>query len=422
MYSIFVKDVSTLTGGKAFAVLIRIALIPIISRLFLPDDYGAAALFVSIVAVAVTVGIMSFPQAIVLPERDGDAAGLVCLSGISLIVVSAAFYLVLLVSESIRFGFLDTLGPWRWALPIVMFLQGLAMALNNWLTRYRSFVSSVVGDVAQSATVGGLRVALGSLSGSSVSALIISLIAGVCARIICYRRAIREIRQALQEDYPPKLLALLREYKTFPVHNMPADLVRSVADNLLVYALSIWFGASVVGQYAIVQGLIVMGLTLAGESVRQAYLHRASRQGFDSIELRKDFGRITALLAIIALPFVIAAFLYARPVVEFVLGPRWFEAGHYTVCLLPWFFLQWCATPASALVISLRLQRFHLKFQLISLLLQGLVLYASWRYTGTAEGTLLGYSFSRTLIFGWLIFYVGRVLAMKVKNRDEVNS
>jgi O-antigen/teichoic acid export membrane protein len=421
MLSNFVKDVSTLTGGKAVAALIRIALIPIISRLFLPDDYGAAALFMSIVGIAVTVGMMSFPQAIVLPERDADAAGLVCLSGISLIVVSVAFYLVLLVSQSIGFGFLDMLGPWRWALPFVMFLQGLAMTLNNWLTRYRSFVTSVVGEIAQSATVGGLRVALGSLSGSSVSTLIISLVAGIGARTICYRRAIGEIRQVLQEERPSKLRGLLHEYRAFPVHNMPAELVRGVADNLLVYALSIWFGAAVVGQYAIVQGLIIMGLTLAGESVRRAYLHRATHRGFDDIELREDFGRITALLAAIALPLVIAAFLYARPVLEFVLGPRWSEAGHYTVCLLPWFFLHWCAMPASALVNSLRLQRFWLKFQLISLLLQGLVLYASWRYTGTAEGTLLGYSFSRMLIFAWLIFYVGRVLAMKVKKGDEAS-
>ena len=120
----FVRNVITLSSGTAVAQLITIAAIPFISRLFDPDEFGVAALFLSIVMLLSVFATLKFEGAIVLPKSDDTAINLLMLS----FILSVGFSLVLLLISSVLVLFWDNtsdiniLGYWLLLVPLGVFL------------------------------------------------------------------------------------------------------------------------------------------------------------------------------------------------------------------------------------------------------------------------------------------------------------
>ena len=72
----FADNVLTLAGGTTIALGVTILASPITSRLFAPEAFGLAALFMSGATVAGLLACMRYEMAIVLPKNDEEAASL----------------------------------------------------------------------------------------------------------------------------------------------------------------------------------------------------------------------------------------------------------------------------------------------------------------------------------------------------------
>ena len=78
----FKKNVLTLMAGTTIAQAIPIAISPILTRLYSPEEFGLFALFLAIVSIFGVVATMRYEMAIVQPEKSEDAINLVFLSAI----------------------------------------------------------------------------------------------------------------------------------------------------------------------------------------------------------------------------------------------------------------------------------------------------------------------------------------------------
>ena len=409
-HSRFIRDVATLSSGKVFSAIIRIALVPVIARLYLPEHYGTAALFVSIATVLVPIGILSFPQAMVLPERDEDSAGLAALAFTGLLCFAMLLWLLTAISRAMGYEILPHLGIWIWAIPVAIILQGGLMIAENWLTRCRGFALSAVGDVTQSLTTSGMRVGVGLALSSAVWPLIGSVILGFFARLLVYGPALARIGREVARQNARTLWRLARNYRQFPLYNTPAALLFSLNSQLPLLILGWLFSTQDVGRYAMVQGLLLMALTTIGESIRRVYLHRSTRNVKDKGVLRRDYVRATTILAIIGLVPALLLILIGEPVFTWILGARWAGTGAYAAALVPWFYMQWLALPAAALIITLRRQGYWLMFQQTSLLGLCAGMVAGSMFSNTPLGLLWGGSLARALMFAILVFSINRTL------------
>src|SRR5512136_775326 len=89
--SSFFTSVLKLVSGTTLAQLITILTAPIISRLFPPNAFGILSVFTSLITIVSVVICLRYEFAIVLPEKEEDAANLVGICalialGISLLV------------------------------------------------------------------------------------------------------------------------------------------------------------------------------------------------------------------------------------------------------------------------------------------------------------------------------------------------
>ena len=73
----FSRNVLTLMTGTTIAQAIPIAISPILTRIYTPEDFGVFALYMSIVSIISVVATGGYEMALMLPQDDEDVKSLV---------------------------------------------------------------------------------------------------------------------------------------------------------------------------------------------------------------------------------------------------------------------------------------------------------------------------------------------------------
>jgi O-antigen/teichoic acid export membrane protein len=355
----FVSNVATLVTGTTVGSSIRLLLTPIVARLFFPEHFGVAALFISIATITSTIGSLRYDQAVVLPKEDSEALGIASLSFVILLLFSAlVFCLALSLTWLVPdFSWLQTLGKWSFALPIVVFLYGFASILTFWHMRKKRFKHLAGSQISMSSMTSGSRIVFGISSGSSVSGLILSVFLGLISRIAALLIGFdRTEFKPLFKLRRSELIASAKKYKDFPLYTAPTDLLRIFARNLPVLMLAFMFSSRVVGFYALASRLVRMPVELVSESVRRAYYQKSSELKNDGSALKASLIKITVALAVLGIPPFLTVFLFGETIFTFLLGAEWATAGKYAGILAPFFFAVFVNAPASAILVVLRKQ------------------------------------------------------------------
>src|SRR5437870_13511608 len=88
----FIKNSFTLISGSIVAQLLPMALRPVITRLYSPENIAVWGLYISLVNILVSVASGSFEMSIILPKQKEDAINLCSLT----LIIPSIFCLILL--------------------------------------------------------------------------------------------------------------------------------------------------------------------------------------------------------------------------------------------------------------------------------------------------------------------------------------
>src|SRR3954453_22581149 len=97
----FLGSVGVLLGGTGIAGAISALMLPVLTRLYTPQDFSLLAVLTSAIAIVSVAACLRFDMAIPLPEQDAEAAnvlGLAILSLAGVVVLLSALLLVVPVS------------------------------------------------------------------------------------------------------------------------------------------------------------------------------------------------------------------------------------------------------------------------------------------------------------------------------------
>ena len=137
----FTKNSLTLISGTTIAQLLPIAISPILTRIYTPEDFGVLALFMSLSMIFSIVAGGRYELAIILPKKDSYAINI-----LALVIVLSGIFSVLLMFSILVFHdyFVDLLeNPkisfWLYLLPLVVFLLVVFNGLNYFHTRFKNY-------------------------------------------------------------------------------------------------------------------------------------------------------------------------------------------------------------------------------------------------------------------------------------------
>lgn len=370
-----VRNIVTTISGSAGAQAINLALIPVIMRIYGPEAFGVVGTFQSLTIILIPWCALTYPMAIVLPQSERDARGLIRLSLLVAAAICGVAALLLYgwgAQASAALG-IDILIPYLMLLPIVMFSSAVLEITQQWLYRNQQFSltarAATLHALLYNATrcVGGfiqptalVLVVTSSLYYVIHSALLLTGIRlrGTPARLTSDPEIPMPAHKTLRE--------LAAEYRDFPVFRAPQVLINALSVHMPTLVLASAFGAVPAGFFALCLQVLAMPSNFIGKAVGSVYYPRIThaihaREPVAGLLVRGVAGMSLAGLV----PF--AALVIAGPwLFDLAFGGQWHTAGEYARWLAISEFAGFIGGPCLVAIPALSLQRTFLVFEIVS--------------------------------------------------------
>ena len=405
------RQVMTLVTGTGLAQLIPLAVSPLLTRLYTPQDFGVFALYASLLAVLAVLGSARYELALMLPKDDTDALALVALATAIVLATSAAVLAAVLLFQAGLARWLDSpaLGPWLFLVPVSMLLTGLVNTLTVWANRTSRYRQISISRVLQSASAAAVAVALGwGLSRGSQAGvgLVLGAVVGqaLAAASLAWPFWRRWGARLQGVGWQPMRAQALR-FREFPAINMPHALLDALQGSAVVALIAALFGPTLLGFHALAQRVVRTPMATLGSAVAQVFQKRAAdalHAGGDTRRLVDAVLRRLGAVAVAVLPLL----WFAPELFAFVFGAAWREAGVYAQILTPWLLLNFMLSPLSQLPLLLGRQAGALAYGVAYQLAMVAPLAVAWLMTLSLRQALLLQSVAASVVLvaygGWL--------------------
>lgn len=339
------KNMLKLSGGTTIAQIMGILVLPILSRIYSPADFGLYALFFSISNILLIVSTWQYEMAIVLPKKHDESVSLFFLSILLVFIMSLLFLLFLIFFNDFILNLLKlkNLSTLFFLIPFHIFISGFYQSLRYLNSRNNAFGNSAKSAVINSGTTYLLQILFG-ISLVNRSGLIVgSILGSFLGTIFLLGVSIKFI--STKSINLTKIKKVLYKYKKFPIFTTPGSFIASLGAQLPVILLTSLFGPIFSGFYSIANKAISIPSRIVASSISEVSYKHISDIVHDEKLLSNYMEKSMAgLLQISIIPFLLVL-LFGRLLASIFLGDQWSIAGMYIQILSPFVFLQLLGAP-----------------------------------------------------------------------------
>ncbi len=398
------KGMITLLLGAGLARIIGLLSIPILARIYSPEDFGVLALYTAFVAVLVPVMTLRYVQAIPLPKTNVMAFNLFSVCFKLIVFFSVILTAVLAIwAESILGWFdMEALLPWWWL--IVLGVTGAAFyeLFSLWATRKKDYKVIARTQFAQSLIGSLAKIGLGLLAIKPLGLIIGQLMTQSAGVATFIRSAPQDFKSYLPRVQLGKERFLAKYYQDFVWYRLPSQFLMVFSVQAPVILMSALYSKESTGQLSLAIMALSLPVGLIGDAMAKAYYAEIAALGKNKISQIKEITiSVQKRLFAIGVPMSILIVFTAEPLFVLMFGEGWIVAGKYAAMLSPFMLLQFTSNP---IVQALNIASSQLVFLVINIIrvvgLMGVYLVSS-RY-GFSEAEFV------SAISGFLcLFYLG---------------
>jgi O-antigen/teichoic acid export membrane protein len=342
--------------GTTIAQAIPIAISPILTRIYTPEDFGVFALYMSVASILSVVATGRYELAIMLPKKDEDAVNIVALSIlISFFVSFIAFLIVFFFNAQIT----NLLGnpeisSWLYFIPLSVLLTGVYQSFNYWSNRKKEYKRLATSRVVQSGTTATTNLGMG-FSGFGSSGLILSSIFGqIIAIVILGKKVWSDKKNNINSINKIKLLILAKKYMEHPKYLTISHGISSIYGQIPIFFIGKFFNMSFLGYYSFAKRFIGLPGALISNSIGDVFRQKATEEYHKTGKFDKIFfNTLNNTMKISVVPFLLL-YLTIDDIFTFVFGKEWSLSGEYAQILLISAFFSFIITPIdkSALIVN----------------------------------------------------------------------
>ncbi|MAM30002.1 MAG: hypothetical protein CMC13_13350 [Flavobacteriaceae bacterium] len=403
----FDKNVVKVFSGTLLAQLIGICIYPILTRLYTPEDFSNLALYLSTVTVVSSISSLKYEKAILIPENDNDALGIVKLSIlINLFFSLLSFLLYFSFGKNISNYFnLSKIDSWLIFVPVTITFRGFYNIINIWFNRKSEYAILSKNRIFTSGSNGGLKVILQWLFKLKAFGLILSeALSQFLALIFFGKKIFLTLKKSLNEKNKYTIKQYAYKYKDYPLFSMPADFLNVFARELPVFMLTTYFGAGIVGFYMLTKKMLDVPFTLLSTSILEVFRREAITQYYEKGNCREVFvTTLKKLLLISIVPFLILYFI-APWTFRIVFGEEWIKAGYFAQILVVLYFFKFISSPLTYVFFVVNKLRLNTLLQVLFFIITFCSFYFGNYLFGEIEQVLLFYAISMSFIY---LLYLG---------------
>jgi len=357
--SIFFKNIATLIGGTGLSQVLPFIVAPIVARLYYPEDYALLASYTAITILFTIISTGMYSHAIVIDKTDESAintagAAILITAGITFIAILIILFFKhsieeLISNENILF--------WLFLVPFTIFFTGVYETLDMWNNRKKRFRRISGNKIFQTVITSGTTILLGFL-GYHKSGLLISLIMGQAfAATLLFIQTLNEDKVLVKYLSISQIKQSFVRHKDFPRYSMPQGFLDGIRNSSLVFIISNFYGAAILGSYSFAMRLLQRPISVIGTSIGRVYYQKAAEDINKGKEIWGFTKKIMISLVIFALPFVLTLFFFADDIFKLVFSERWLQAGEFTQILIFWLFITFISSSFTTIPLIFKKQK-----------------------------------------------------------------
>lgn len=342
------RGMLTLVMGSGLARIVGLASIPILTRLYSPEDYGVLAIYTSIVAVLVPILTLRYVTAIPLPKTDAMAFNLFMLCAKLILVGTLLISLVLgFFGETVLGWFsMQKFAHLWWLIAIGVMGTATYELFSLWATRKKDYKIIAKTQFTQSLTGNAAKIGFGLLSLKPLGLVIGQLIAQSGGVGSLFKNAYHDFKKLYPSLSTKKQRFVAKYYQDFPWFRLPSQFLMVLSTQAPVLMMSALFSTEPVGQFGLATMALSMPVSLIGQAVASAYYAEVAAIGRSNYKkIKRITWNVQRKLMLIGGPPVIMLALLAPWLFSIVFGEEWLTAGEYARILAPYILLMLISTP-----------------------------------------------------------------------------
>ncbi len=408
----FVRHVMQLGLANVGAQALSLLIVPILTRLYGPADFGAFAIYLAILNTLLPIASLRIQATLALPEQPEDSRRLLL---ISLIVLGMNVALTaLLAGIVITEGFI----PVEWMtdqrrfllllLPLNLAALGLVQIYSAWTMLHHQTSATAIARMTESvvdrstsclcafsAAIHPLGLIAGRLAGSGAAAY--SLWKASRVHVTNTRHAWPDLRS---------LVPLAIRYRHFALVSSAATLCDSAARQAPALLLAFLFSPAVAGYYALAFQVVNVPLLIAGDALSSTYFQRAARLRAIPEQLTHSTAKLFRSMLSLIIPMTLGLSFLGSAMFSRIFGNGWAPAGEYAQVLAAGLLFMFLHRPLSVLFDVYEAQSARLRFDIVNLVLRIAVMMAIARWGGSPLMVLLGFTLTSAATYGLALVYL----------------
>jgi len=394
-------------GGQVITMLCA----PIITRLYGAAEFGALAIFVSILSLVVLVASLRYELAIPLPSSKVEALNITFL-GLALVVCTSLIMGLLVLLYYIFFNKSLTSNlmlDYVWLLPIGVLVGGSYAVLNYWSLRIKNYTNiarSRVGEAISSNLIqafgykfGFIALIIGYMIGQGVG--------GLYLRLSAFN--LNDFRVVSLSG----IINVARRYKRFPQYFVFGGLLNTAGQSIGPIIIASSFGLAAAGFYTLTSRVLSIPSSLIGNSVGQVFLSNAVEVN-QQRDLHVHVEKIYSALSGFGLPVAILIMVLGPDMFSLVFGEPWRQAGEFARLIAPWIYIQFVSSPLSLVYTILEEQRRGLIFQFLLFILQAMAFLVGV-FLSDIKNTLILVSAASMIGYSYMLLDASRLSNLSIR-------
>jgi O-antigen/teichoic acid export membrane protein len=352
----FARNVLTLMTGTTIAQAIPIAISPILTRIYTPEDFGMFALYMSVASIISVVATGGYEHAIMLPKRDNDSIHLVILSLLITFLFSLFILFIVFVFNTDIVNLLgnEEISNWLYFIPFSVLFTGVYQSFNYWTNRKKKYKILALSKITRSSTTAISNLGMGINHFGGVGLILGTIFGQILSIIILFRK-----KSFLEMGKINKIRVyiLAKKYIDFLKFSTFSSILNSLSFNLFSILISKLFSSSILGFYHLVFRILTLPSTLIGSSISQVYFEESTRQKNRYGNNHKIFIATLKKLLFISLLIYLPMYFYIEDLMIFVFGSEWKISGEIAQILIPLMFIRFISSILSSTLTTYEKQK-----------------------------------------------------------------
>lgn len=393
----FVKNTLTLVTGTSIAQIIGILLYPVLSRMFLPSEFGLLSTIAQISAIIMIISTGKYEGSILITETKQEGANVIGL----VLKYSAIILLISFVILQLMGGYLadwlnqDNLPKWLFICPLSAYVIIIYNCFNEWCVRNKYYKVLSWNKIINTLSHTFGKVLFGIVRIFSNGLVIGDLLGRTVSAGTCVYRGLKNDKEHFLNIDKKQFKPLIKKYNIFPKYYMPDQLLSTIGVAMPVFFISGFFNTTEVGYYTITMNVLSIPLSFISIAVRDVFRQRANEDYSNTGSCIRIYKKLLYRLLAGSIIISLLVYFFLPSLFSIFLGAKWRVAGEYAQILLPMMMIDFVAMALSGVFIITKKLNVSLIWQIYYVFITILSLWIGCVIFKDIKATLMSFAIGR---------------------------